>query len=102
MMCDERGHVFGTTPQWLEVNRIDVESIVEVLAEAPFLHLDEQVAVRRDHDASIDGLHVRRADPRELVRFEDAKELRLGRSWHFADLVEKERPLLRRFEGARA
>src|SRR5207249_7643936 len=81
-----------------ELHADDVEAVVEVGAELPFLDRGREVAVRGGDDADVDRDRLHAADAQELAMLEYAQQLRLRRRAHLADLVEEERPLVRELE----
>src|SRR5439155_25651747 len=68
----------------------------EVGAERPLADHAREVAVSRGHEAHVDAERLRRADALDLLPLEEAEELRLGRGRQLAQLVEEERPSVRR------
>src|SRR5690606_34770065 len=75
-----------------DVERDDVEAVVQVAPEGALAHLVLEVAVRRGDDADVDGDGLRRADGHDLALLERAEQLDLERRRHLADLVEEEGP----------
>src|SRR5439155_25580062 len=70
----------------------DVQPVIQVLAEAPRLHLGLEVLVGGREDAHVDLQGAVAADPLELALLQDAQDLGLRLRPHVADLVEEERP----------
>ena len=85
-----------------ELDREDVEPVVEVLAERLLADGLEQVAVGGGDDADVDLDRRRAADPLELALLEDAEQLGLGLRGQLADLVEEERAAVGQLEPAAA
>ena len=78
----------------------DIEPEVEVLAELPLAHQLLEVAVRRRHEAHVELDRLRAADPVDRLRLQEPQELHLDRAGDLADLVQEERPAVRRLEAA--
>ena len=85
-----------------QVDRHDVEAVVQVLAEPAGVDLVEQVAVGGGDDPGVDldGLGV--ADALELALLEDAEQLHLELGRGAVDLVEEDGAGVRRLEPAGA
>ncbi len=79
---------------------VDVEPVVEVLAESSGRHLRVEVAVRRRHDPRVHGQQAGRADPGHMALLEHAEQLGLRRERQLADLIEEQRAALGRLERA--
>ena len=80
--------------------RNDVEAEIQILAERATLHLGQQVAVGGGEDAHVHAHRRRAAQPVDLAFLQGAQQLRLQADIHFADLVEQQRPAIRRLEFA--
>ena len=78
----------------------DLQPVEEILAKAPLLHLDGEVAVAGgDHaDVGLDG--AVRTDRPDLALLQDAQQLHLERRAHLADLVEEDRAAVGELEHA--
>src|SRR5262249_49922528 len=99
-VSDERRDVLGTLAQGRQVDREDVQSVVEVVAEAALVDHRKQIPVgRRDH-AHIDLDRPRATEALELLLLKDPEELRLQLQGNLSALVEEERPAVRHFESA--
>src|SRR6266699_2008503 len=90
-VLDEQRQVLDPLAQRREHDRDDVQAVVEVLAEAPRLHLGLEVLVGGGEDADVDLERAVAAHPLELALLEHAQDLRLRLERHVADLVEEER-----------
>ncbi len=97
----EQEDVLLALPERREGDRELVEPRVQVAAEGARGLLRHEIAVRRAHDPHIDGLGGRRADRHDLAGLQDPQELRLRLERHVADLVEEQRPAVRRTHEAR-
>ena len=73
----EQRQVAGAFAQRREEHADDVETVIEVLAQAPLGDRFLRVAVRRRDDAHVDVARLARADRPELARLERAEEERL-------------------------
>src|SRR5438552_1496036 len=91
-VLDQERQVLDPLAQRREDDRDDVRPVVEVLAEAPRLHLGLEVLVGGGEDADVDLEGAVAAHPLELALLEHAQDLRLRLRPHVADLVEEERP----------
>ena len=84
-------NILPTGPQRRQVDRHDVETVVEVLAEVFLRHLIEQFAVaRRDH-SRVDADRLGVAHPLKLAFLQNPQELHLQLRRGGVDLVEKDR-----------
>src|SRR5436190_5436587 len=97
---DQRGDVVGSLAQRRDVDREDVQAVVEVVAEALLLDQPGQVAVRRGDQADVDLDRPGAADTLELLLLEDPEELRLELEGDLADLVEEERAAMGHLEAS--
>ena len=97
---DELGDVLATVAQRGQVDRDDVEPVVQVGAEPAGGDLRREVLVRRRHDPGRDADRPGGADGQHLLGLDGPEELRLGGQRELADLVEEDRPAPRRDEQA--
>ena len=97
---DQRRDVLAALAQGRQVDRHDVEPVVQVLAEPAGLDLVEQVAVGRGDDPGVDLLGVGVADPLELPLLQDAEQLDLELGRGAVDLVEEDAAGVRGLEPA--
>ena len=90
-VIDQHGDVFAPLAQRQNLNRDDVQPIVEVLLE-PRLgdHLLQIAVGRRDH-AHLHALRPLGAERLEFALLQHAQQLRLDGGRHRADLVEEDR-----------
>ena len=72
-----------------QVDRHDVQSIVQVLSKGAGINLIEQIAVGGGYDATIDSNCLRVANSLELLLLKHSQQLDLQRVAHRVDLVEK-------------
>src|SRR5712691_2838905 len=101
-MLDECGDVRQPLSERRDADYVDVESEVDVLAEAAGPYFGLEVAVRGGHDARRHGDRPIPTESGDLPLFDDAQQLRLRRGRQFTDLVEKQRTAGRGFERALA
>jgi len=94
--------VFLACTQWWDLNRKDVQAVVEVLAEAPSFHLASQVTIGGSYDPHIDGARPVFADALELTFLQYAQQLALLGQWNLTDLVEEEGASVRELKAADA
>ena len=86
-----------------QVQRDDVQPVVQIAAEVAAPDLLLEVAVRRrDERACRSGIALRRADRDHFAVLQHAQQLDLRRRRRLADLVEEERPLRGRGEQSRS
>jgi hypothetical protein len=93
-------HVLAPLAQRRQVHGDDVDAEVEVLAEAPGLHLFVEVLVRRAHQAHVDPDRFAAAYRLDLAVLQRAQQLGLHLRPHVADLVEEHRAAVRGLEQA--
>src|SRR5216110_2476004 len=91
-VLDQERQVLDLLAQPRQHDRDDVQPVVQVLAEAPRLHLGLEVLVGGREDAHVDLQGAVAADPLELALLQDAQDLGLRLRPHVADLVEEECP----------
>jgi hypothetical protein len=94
----EGRNVFGTLAKRRNVNRNDVEAVVEVLAEVPLLDLSLQLLVRGGHDPDVHRDPLRSSDGADHAVLKNSQQLALEALPHVADLVEKEGSAVRLLE----
>ncbi len=94
-------HVLTTLTQGRELDGDDREPVIQVGAEAAGLDRGVQILARRRDDGDVDRIAARRAEPADLALLDHLEELRLQRLGEETDLVEEERPLVRRLEQSR-
>ena len=92
------GEVSQALPQRRQANLHDSQAETEILAEVALLHHRGQVAVGGGDHAHIhlDGLIGPHPDHFPLLQ--RTQQVRLGAQWHVANLIEKERALVRGLE----
>ena len=93
--------VVAALPQGRQVEVDHVEAVVEVLAEAPGADLLLEDPIGRGDDPDVDLLGLAVADAKDDALLERAQQLDLEVQRELADLVEEERPPVRRLELAR-
>jgi hypothetical protein len=94
----EQRDVLAALAQGREVYLDDVEAVEEVFAEGPTPHRVVQVNVRQRREARVDAHGAAAPQTLELAPLDDAQQLGLRLGREVRDLVEHERPLVRRFE----
>src|SRR5208283_5829163 len=78
-----------------------VEAVIKVLAEALLLDQLLEMLIGRRYDARIDLDRLRTADALERTLLQETQQLRLNHRRQVPNLVEQNRPALRRFEPSR-
>src|SRR5262249_49832618 len=96
----ERRDVLGPLAQRWQLDRKDVQPIVEIVAESVLLNHPEQVPVGRSDYAHVHLDRPRAPEALEFLLLQDPQELRLELEGNLADLVEEERPPVGNFEPA--
>ena len=92
---DQQRQVLDPLAERRQVDRDDVEPVVQVLAEPAGGDGLAEVLVGRGEDPAVGLDHLAAADPLERPVLEDAEELGLHPQRQGADLVEQERPAAR-------
>ena len=75
-----------------------VESVEQIATKPSLVDLGRQIAVRRRHETDVECDRLHRPDARDLARLDRAEHLHLDGLRQLADLVEKQRAVLRRLE----
>ena len=96
------GHVIGSIAQRRQIDRNDVQPVVEILAKSPFVDFVEQIAIGCGHDPAVDLNRPGVADPFELVLLQNAEQFDLKLGADRVDLVEENRPAVCCLEAAGA
>jgi hypothetical protein len=99
---DEERHVLAAVPQRRQLDREDVQPVVEILAQLARAHRVPRVLVGRGDDADVHRLFLASAEPAEAPLLEHAQQLDLRGRLHLGDLVEEQRAAVRELEDARA
>src|SRR5947209_14831981 len=89
-MLNKHGNVVGALAKGRQVERDDVESVVQVGAEVSRLDLFLEVAIRRGNEARIDRDCLGGTDGNDFAMLQYTKKLDLRRGRRLADLVEEE------------
>ena len=97
---DEQRNVLGTLAQRRHINRKDVESVVEILPERIVGDTLLEVAVSGRDDSDVDVHGFRASEPFDLPLLEHAQQLDLNVERQVADLVEKDRRVVRELEAS--
>ena len=96
--CDQRRYVLAPLADRRNVNRDDVQPIVQILAELAARDLVLERLVRGGDHPNIHRDRLGAADPGDDVVLQHAQNLCLRVQAHVADLVEKQRSLVRLLE----
>ena len=99
-VLDQHRDVLGALAERRQVQRDDVQPVIEVAAEMADADLLVEIAVGRGDDARVDRNGFRRADGDDFAVLQRPQELDLRRRRRLADFVEEERALRRRAEQA--
>ena len=100
-MAGQRRNVAGPFPERRQLDRHDVDPVIEVLAEFPLLDQLDKIMVGGGDDPDIELDHALAADAVDLAGLERAQQAGLGVHRHVADLVKKQRAALGLLEFAR-
>src|SRR5215467_9851962 len=95
------GNVLGALAQGGNVDRKHVQAVEEILAKCSLLDHGAQITMRGGDHADIDLVRVVAAKPLEFLLLQDPKQFCLELERNVADLVEKQRALVRQFEAPR-
>src|SRR5437016_7327285 len=98
VVAHEERDVLGPLAKGREIDRKDVQPVVQVGAEPFLFHELLERAVGCGDDPDIAAYGLRAADALELPFLQYAKELRLEVERQVADLVQEERALVRELE----
>ena len=101
-MFDEHGDIRRPFAKGRNAQRVDVETVVEILSKSACRDFLLEVAVSRGDDARRHLNGPIAAEPRHLPVFQHAKQFGLCRKRQFSDFVEKQSPVTGRFECASA
>src|SRR5215467_14244869 len=85
----ERRHIFAPLPKGRHLQRDDVETVIEVAAEASLVYGRVEIAVRRRQQSEIDADRLRPAYTLERPVLQHPKQLGLERQRQLADLVQE-------------
>src|SRR5262249_38951525 len=99
-MRQEHGNIFAALPQRRKMQVDNVESVVEVFAEAAFLDQREQINVGSRHDAHVNLDLFGAAQAHELAFLDYAQQLGLRLRANGGDFVEEDRALVGDLEEA--
>ena len=85
----ERWNVLRALAKRWDVDRDDVQSVVEILAKVFRFHLRDENPVRRGDDPEVDLGDLCSADGSHFSILQNAEQFTLECQTHVADLVEK-------------
>ena len=97
---NQRRNVLATFPQWRQVNRNNIQTIIQVFAKPARFDLVEQVAVGRGDDPGVDLDGPDIAHALEFAFLQDPQELDLELGRGAVHLVQKNAPGVRGLEPA--
>ncbi len=97
-MADEQRNIIRPGPQGRQRDHHDIEPVVKILPEGTGLdHLFEVPVAGRDQ-AHIHRNRFDAAHPQKRALFDETQQLDLHAERHFADFIEKDRPLVGGFQ----
>ena len=88
----QRRNVLAAIAQRRQGHLDHVETVEEILAEAPLADPRREIAVGGGEHAHVDGGGLRRAEPSHLTALERPQQLLLQRGRHLRDLVQEQCP----------
>src|SRR5579885_1481149 len=88
-MAPQREYVFGTLPQWYQIDGKNRKAVVEVFAEGPFRHTFAQFSVCCRNHSHIDADNIWPAKTLYLAFLKKAQELCLHAQWKLANFVKE-------------
>ncbi len=97
---DEQGDIFLALAERRQLQRNDVEAVIQVLAETAVANQLHQIFVGGGKDANVDLDRIGAAEAHEFALLNDAKELGLCFRANRGDFVKEDRPLVGHFEKA--
>jgi len=97
-MPNKNGDIFGPIAQPWQLNRKNVESIVEVGAKVALLNHLGQVSVGRGHQAKIYAHSSGVSQPLKFLLLEKSQQFRLQLQANVIHFVKKECPFVRQFK----
>jgi hypothetical protein len=97
-MGHQEGNVLSPFAEGGDVDLDHVEAKEEILAEALRSQLLMDVAIRRSHEAHVQGHRPSPAEVADGALLQRAEQLGLQTGTEFAHLVEEERPSVRGFQ----
>src|SRR5690348_403686 len=98
----EHRDVLHTLTQSGKTNRDHPETVEQILAQDALTNRLLRILVRRRNEAHVDhGILLLAANSPEHPVLENAKQLGLDRMGHLGQLIQKERPTIRRLEEPR-
>ena len=97
-VLDQQGQILGPLAQRRQMQRHDVQTIVEIRTERAVSHRLLEIAIGGRDDPHVDVDALLAADTHELALLDHPQELRLQRRRELADLVQEDRALIRELE----
>src|SRR6476646_399474 len=101
-MCRQQRYIVLVLAQWQNLDRENIEPVIEVPPEPACLHFGLQIAIAGGDDADIDGARGFFADALVLFFLEHAQEFALQLERDLAYLIEEQCAAVSRFEPASA
>src|SRR5260221_5441070 len=90
---------FPFAQRW-QINRENIQPIVQVFPEFTILSHLFQVLVGRSDDTNVDSRCARAADCLKLTFLQDAEHLRLNLQWHVSNFIEEQSAAIGQREAA--
>src|SRR5262249_51673736 len=98
----QQRNIFGTLTQRRQSNRENVESIVKVAAKLLFGYPLRKIYIGRCHNTNADTSRPGTSQAFKFLLLEHAQQFRLQLKWNISDFIEKDCPLVRRFDSSTA
>ena len=97
-MLNKQRNILAPIPQRRQRNIHHLQAIKEILSEPSLCNLRWQILIRRADNPNIHSHRLRTAQPLKLFLLQHAQQLRLRLDMHIADLVQKQRPPIRKLK----
>jgi hypothetical protein len=101
-VLDEQRQIFEPVAQRRQLNGVNVETVVEVLAQSPLADRLLQRTIGCGEDAHVDWQLFACAEPENSLLFENTEQLGLHLRPHLGNLVEQEAATIRPLEASLA
>jgi hypothetical protein len=95
---ENSGQVFAPLSERREIERADIEAIIEIAPKGPLLHEELQGNVRGSHNLALDFFRALASEALELAILKSAQQLHLRAERKSLNLIQKERALSSQLE----
>ena len=97
-MLHKHRNILAPISQRRKKNIHHLQAIKEIIPESPFCNLRRQILIRRADNPNIYRHRLRTAQPLKLFLLKHTQQLRLRLDMHIANLVQKQRPPIRKLK----